>query len=169
MSANWRGREILQSLRMNKQMLRAWNCNFAPLKKIMTDVPTDRPPHGRTDTKWRADRLIGEVKLPKKHYCVTNSCMHYFPGCYLLSLHICTMDMKKALLAIRYRVFIKYCVFSLKFCNFSELCQFCCSAGVLPSCCVYTHWHRGKTEKYKSPEYSKSFGKKTIFNEHPVP
>ena len=26
--------------------------------------------------------------------------------------------------------------FSLKF---SELCQFCCSAGVLPAWCVYTH------------------------------
>ena len=23
--------------------------------------------------------------------------------------------------------------------NFSELCQFCCSAGVLPAWCVYTH------------------------------
>ena len=40
-------------------------------------------------------------------------------------------------------------VFSLKFCDFSELCQFCCSAG---ECTVYTHWHRGKTEKGKSPE-----------------
>ena len=38
-----------------------------------------------------------------------------------------------------FRVFIKYCVFSLKCCVFSELCQFCCSAGVLPSWCVYTH------------------------------
>ena len=38
-----------------------------------------------------------------------------------------------------YRVFIKYCVFSLKFCDFSELCQFCCRAGVLPAWCVYTH------------------------------
>ena len=46
----------------------------------------------------------------------------------------------------RYRVFIKYCVFSLKFCDFPELCQFCCSASVLPAWCVYTHWHRGKTE-----------------------
>ena len=32
-----------------------------------------------------------------------------------------------------YRVFIKYCVFSIKCWNFSELCQFCCSAGVLPA------------------------------------
>ena len=39
----------------------------------------------------------------------------------------------------RYRVFIKYCVFSLKFCDYSELCHFCCSAGVLPACSVYTH------------------------------
>ena len=30
-----------------------------------------------------------------------------------------------------YRVFIKYCVFSLKFFYFSELCQFCCSADFL--------------------------------------
>ena len=50
-----------------------------------------------------------------------------------------------------YRVFIKYCVFSLKFCDFSELCQFCYSAGFLPAWCVYTHWHRGK----QSSEYLK--------------
>ena len=37
----------------------------------------------------------------------------------------------------RYRVFIKYCVFSLIF--FSELCQFCCSASFLPAWSVYTH------------------------------
>ena len=37
--------------------------------------------------------------------------------------------------------------FSWKFCDFSELCQFCCSAGVLlPAWCVYAHWHREKTE-----------------------
>ena len=52
-----------------------------------------------------------------------------------------------------YRVFIKYCVFSLTFCDFSELCQFCCSAGVLPAWYVYTHWHRGRTEKGQSPGY----------------
>ena len=40
---------------------------------------------------------------------------------------------------VNYRVFIKYRVFSLKFCDFSELCQFCCSAGFLPAWCVYTH------------------------------
>ena len=52
-----------------------------------------------------------------------------------------------------YRVFVKYCVFSLKFGNFSELCHFCCSAGdVLPAWCVYTHLHRDKTEKGKIPE-----------------
>ena len=38
-----------------------------------------------------------------------------------------------------YRVFIRYCVFSLKCCDFSEFCQFCCSAGVLPAWCVYPH------------------------------
>ena len=72
-------------------------------------------------------------------------------------------------LLIRYRVFIKYCVFSLKCSDFSELCQFCFSAGVLPAWCVYTHCHqRGKTEKGQRPEYSKIFGKNTIINEHPV-
>ena len=30
---------------------------------------------------------------------------------------------------LKYRVFIKNCVFSLKFCDFSELCQLCYSAG----------------------------------------
>ena len=50
--------------------------------------------------------------------------------------------------------------FALRFFDFSELCQFCCTAGVLPAWCVYTHWHRGKTEKGQSPEYSKIFVKK---------
>jgi len=39
---------------------------------------------------------------------------------------------------------------------FSELYQFCCSAGVLPAWCVYTHWHREKTE---SGKYIKIFEK----------
>ena len=55
------------------------------------------------------------------------------------------------------------------FCDFSELCQFYCSAGVLPAWSVYTHWHRGKTEKGKSPKYLKIFQKNTIFHELPVP
>ena len=59
-----------------------------------------------------------------------------------------------------YRVFIKYCVFSLKCCDFSELCQFCCSAGVLPAWCVYTHWHWGKTERGQSPGYILKSSKK---------
>ena len=29
--------------------------------------------------------------------------------------------------------------FSLKWCDFSELCQFCCSACFLPALCVYRH------------------------------
>ena len=56
-------------------------------------------------------------------------------------------------------MFIKYCVFALKFCDFSELCQFYCSAGFLPAWSVYTHWHRGWTEKGNSPEYFKIFKK----------
>ena len=60
-----------------------------------------------------------------------------------------------------YRVLINYCVFSLKFRNFSELFQLCCSASVLPAWCVYTHWHQGKQRKAR-------VRKNTIFNEHPV-
>ena len=51
-----------------------------------------------------------------------------------------------------YRVFIKNCVFSFKFCDFSELCQFCCSAGFLPVWCVCTHTD---TEGKQSSEYLK--------------
>ena len=61
-----------------------------------------------------------------------------------------------------YRVFIKYCVFPLKCCDFSELCQFFCSAGVLPA----NIW---KSESNQSSEYIFKFSKKTTkFNEHPV-
>ena len=44
-----------------------------------------------------------------------------------------------------YRVFIKYCVFSLKCCD----CRITC---VWPAI-VYTHWYRGETEKSQSPKY----------------
>ena len=40
---------------------------------------------------------------------------------------------------LRYRVFVKYCVFSLDFFDFSELFQLCCKACVLPAWCVYTN------------------------------
>ena len=63
-------------------------------------------------------------------------------------------------LSFIYRAFIKYCVFSLKFCDFSELCQFCCSACFLPAWYVYTHWHRGKTE---FGIFKKKIGKNTIY------
>ena len=59
-------------------------------------------------------------------------------------------------------MFIEYCVFSLKCCIFSELFHLCCSAGVLPAWCVYTHRHRGKTERDKSLEYFKIFKKHII-------
>ena len=64
-----------------------------------------------------------------------------------------------------YRVFIKYCFFFLKILDFSELCQFRCSAG-FSTCLVCVH--RGRREKDQRPEYFKIFGKNTIFNEHPV-
>ena len=56
--------------------------------------------------------------------------------------------------------------FSLK--CFSELCKFCCSAGILPAI-VYTNGHRGETERGQSPEYIfKSWKTHAISNEHPV-
>ena len=62
---------------------------------------------------------------------------------YLLAYSIsnrCTVKLAAIILdAVRYRVFIKFCVFSLKLCYFSEHCQFCCSAGFLPAWCVCTH------------------------------
>ena len=34
--------------------------------------------------------------------------------------------------------------------------------------CVYTYWHKRKTERGQCPENFKIFGKNTISNEHPV-
>ena len=67
-------------------------------------------------------------------------------------------------LSIKLQSVHKYCVFSLNFCDFSKLCQFCCTAGFLPAWCLYTQWHRGITE---SGIFLK-IRKNTIFNEHPV-
>ena len=58
-----------------------------------------------------------------------------------------------------YRVFIKYCVFSLKFWIFLNSASSAAIAGLLPALCVYTR-HRGRTEKGQSPEYFKISGKK---------
>ena len=71
-----------------------------------------------------------------------------------------TRELAQKIELLMYRVFIKYCVFSLKCWDFSELYQICCSTGVLPAWCVYTHQHRGKTGKGQSLEYFKIFGKK---------
>ena len=67
-----------------------------------------------------------------------------------------------------YRVFIKYCVFSLIFFIFlNSASSAAAPVFYLPDVC--THWHRGTTEKDQSPEFFKIFGEKnTIFNEHPV-
>ena len=67
-------------------------------------------------------------------------------------------------------MFIKYCVFSLKFCDFSELCHASSAAALvfyLPVVCTHTDT-RGETETGQSPEYFKILGKNTTFNEHPV-
>ena len=58
--------------------------------------------------------------------------------------------------------------FSLKFWIFLNSASSAASAGFLPALFVYTHCHRGRTEKGQSPGYFKIFGKNTTFNEHPV-
>ena len=58
---------------------------------------------------------------------------------YRVSIHNLFFQSSLQPIPWMYRVFIKYCVFSFKCCDFSELCQFCCSAGFLPAWCVYTH------------------------------
>ena len=45
-----------------------------------------------------------------------------------------------------------------------KCCKFCYSAGVWPAI-VYTHWHRGGTERGQSPQYILKSSKKTIFDE----
>ena len=50
-----------------------------------------------------------------------------------------------------YRVFINYCVI-FPFCDFSELCQFCCSAGFLPAWCVYSVHTLTPWENRERPE-----------------
>ena len=59
-----------------------------------------------------------------------------------------------------YRVFIKYCVFSLKCCDFSELC-FWCSADVWPAIVssVYTLTPRGNRVRSETGKYFKIFEK----------
>ena len=59
-----------------------------------------------------------------------------------------------------YRVFSKHYAFFLKTLWFSELCQFCCSAGVLPAWCVYTHTDtEGKRRKTRGQNILKSLKK----------
>ena len=65
---------------------------------------------------------------------------------------------------------IKYCVFSSKCCDFSELCQFCCNALVfyLPGACTHID-AEGKQRKVRVRNiYFKKSEKNTIYNEQPV-
>ena len=57
------------------------------------------------------------------------------------------LSIKTLICITRYRVLIRYCGFSLKFCDFSELCQFCCT--------------KGKQRKTRVRNILKSFEKKT--------
>ena len=62
----------------------------------------------------------------------------------------------KVIHKLLYRVFIKYCVFSLKFCDFSELCSSVAAlVFYLPGVCTHTD-----TKGKQSPEYFYKFGKK---------
>ena len=56
---------------------------------------------------------------------------------------------------------LNYCVFSLKFCDFSELVFY------LPGVCTHTDTE-GKHRKYRVRNILKYPKKNTIFNEHPV-
>ena len=73
-----------------------------------------RPPTLLPSTVWVCSRL----------FCIGTSFMAQSDYGYFI-IRLCRI--------VTYRVFIKYCVFSWKCCDFSELCQFCCSAGVLPA------------------------------------
>ena len=68
----------------------------------------------------------------------------------------------------RYRVSIEYCVFSLKFCDFSEL-RGSAAALVfyLPGMCTHADTE-GKQRKARVRNILKSSEKNTIFNEHPL-
>ena len=70
-------------------------------------------------------------------------------------------------LLLWYRVFIYYCVFSLKLCDFLNSASSAAAlVFFLPGVCIHTDT---KGKKGKSPEYFKIFeNKHTIFNEHPV-
>ena len=74
---------------------------------------------------------------------------------------LCSLLPIQGLWIIRYRVFINYCVFSLKFWNFSNSTS---SAAALlfylPGVCSTHTDTEGKQGKGKSPEYFKIFEKK---------
>ena len=87
-------------------------------------------------------KKLQRVKFRSSIFCHTHAFakFHSYTGCSLIIL-----------------------CFSLKCCDFFELCKFCCSACVLPAI-LYTHWHRGETERGKSPEYILKSSKKTQYS-----
>ena len=60
--------------------------------------------------------------------------------------------------------------FSLKCCDFSELCKLCCKRWGLTCHCVHTHTptSRGKLREARVRNIFLNLGKHTIFSEHPV-
>ena len=59
-------------------------------------------------------------------------------NCEFFSKLTATYPLNQSKRCIYTRCSLNILFFSLKFCDFSEHCQFCCSAGVLPAG-VYTH------------------------------
>ena len=73
------------------------------------------------------------------------------------------------ILQIKYRVFIKNCVFSLKFCDFMNSASSAAAlVFYLPGVSTHTDTE-GKQRKARVRNILKSSEKNTIFNEHPVP
>ena len=75
----------------------------------------------------------------------------------------CGKDNWNAYNSSKYRVFIKYCVFSLKCFFLNSASSAAALVFYLPGVCTHTD-----PEGKQSLEYFKIFGKNTIFNEHPL-
>ena len=85
---------------------------------------------------------FSEDNLISVHFEKLQLCCGLLMGHTNLTLFDNTLwvDLKSNEKIKKYRVLIKYCVFSLEFSYFSELCMFCSSAMVfyLPGVCVHT-------------------------------
>ena len=90
-------------------------------------------------TKWLEQEMFNVKMVKRRERQFIKMEVKRWKGMFNNKTKIQKVSQKIFRTLLNYRVFIKICVFSLKFCDFSELCQFCCSAGFLPAWCVYTH------------------------------